>query len=234
MSADLRPQARSAYNKRRKPKTKPPAIEAATTVLQSTQQHRAVGACEHKGDCECIDRAAIMLSNAQAMARDKQTNRAGRQELAGALQAILEAKTHASTPEREGMQSNACMPAVQEESPPQKKHCREQSSQCGVVTWYAWGKEVQTAPATEAEQREHCMKMRRKQQEKNDKRIEQLLKKPKSEQSQAMTRKCWFMVELSYEDSLVETVSVDSDADMQAALTAFVEESNLAFRTLYV
>ena len=41
-------------------------------------------------------------------------------------------------------------------------------------------------------------------------------------------------LELSYEDSLVETVSIDSVADMQAALTAFVEESNLAFRTLYV
>ena len=41
-------------------------------------------------------------------------------------------------------------------------------------------------------------------------------------------------LELSYEDSLVEPVSIDGDADMQAVLTAFVEENNLVFRTLCV
>ncbi len=41
-------------------------------------------------------------------------------------------------------------------------------------------------------------------------------------------------LEISYEDSLVGRVSIDGDADMQAALTAFIEESNVTFRTLFV
>ena len=41
-------------------------------------------------------------------------------------------------------------------------------------------------------------------------------------------------LEISYEDSLVGIVSIDSDADVQAALTAFAEESKLTYRTLSV
>lgn len=41
-------------------------------------------------------------------------------------------------------------------------------------------------------------------------------------------------LELNYEDSLVGRVSIDSDANMQAALAAFVEENNLAFRTRFI
>ena len=41
-------------------------------------------------------------------------------------------------------------------------------------------------------------------------------------------------LEVTYKDSLVGIVSIDSDADVQAALTAFTEESNLTYRTLFV
>ena len=41
-------------------------------------------------------------------------------------------------------------------------------------------------------------------------------------------------IEISYEDSLVGIVLIDSNADLQAALTAFAEESNLTYRTLFV
>ena len=41
-------------------------------------------------------------------------------------------------------------------------------------------------------------------------------------------------LEIRYEDSLVGIVSIDSDADVQAALTAFAKESDLTYRTLFV
>ena len=41
-------------------------------------------------------------------------------------------------------------------------------------------------------------------------------------------------LEIKYEDSLVGIVSIDSDADVQAALTAFAKESDLTYRTLFV
>ena len=39
---------------------------------------------------------------------------------------------------------------------------------------------------------------------------------------------------LSYEDSLVGTVTIDSDSDMKSALLAFTEEESLTFRTIRV
>ena len=41
-------------------------------------------------------------------------------------------------------------------------------------------------------------------------------------------------LEVTYKDSLVGIVLIDSDADVQAVLTAFTEESNLRYRTLFV
>ena len=41
-------------------------------------------------------------------------------------------------------------------------------------------------------------------------------------------------LELSYEDSLVGKVTIDGDVDMKSALTAFSEEEDLSFRTIFV
>ena len=41
-------------------------------------------------------------------------------------------------------------------------------------------------------------------------------------------------LELTYEDSFVGKVKIDSDKDLQTALKAFAEEENVCFRTLVV
>ena len=41
-------------------------------------------------------------------------------------------------------------------------------------------------------------------------------------------------LDLTYEDEFVGDVSIESDADLKTALTTFVEEAELKYRTIYV
>ena len=43
-----------------------------------------------------------------------------------------------------------------------------------------------------------------------------------------------YRLELSYEDSLVGKITMDSDSDVKEALLAFSEEHSLSFRTIFI